>query len=216
MDIVAAYEQMGTYRGAAALCGTTHKTVKRVIERRLTGETFDAARRELPKNTDAVTTVIAEKVRATNGRISAKRLLPLARAAGYTGSARNFRPAVAEAKRDWRRRRRVYRLWQPTSVEHLVIDWTTEGGWQVFCAVLPWSRWRFVRLATDQKALPEVGTFVGTSGDIEMAIDSGMRVPVGLCEHTLDRACLVAAATGRSPLKEQVVQLQEGEQLSLV
>jgi len=34
----------------------------------------------------------------------------------------------------------------------LVIDWCTEGGWQVFCAVLPWSRWRFVRVARDQKA----------------------------------------------------------------
>jgi hypothetical protein len=31
MDIVAAYEQVGTFRGAAALCGTTHKTVKRVV-----------------------------------------------------------------------------------------------------------------------------------------------------------------------------------------
>ena len=66
MDIVAAYEQVGTYRGAAALCGTTHKTVKRVIERRRAGEGFDAPRRELPKNTDAVATVIAEKVRTTS------------------------------------------------------------------------------------------------------------------------------------------------------
>ncbi len=99
MDIVAAYEQVGTYRGAAALCGTTHKTVKRVIERRPAGEPFDAPRRHLAKNTDAVANVIAEKVRATDGRISAKRLLPMARAAGYTGSARNFRRAVAEVKR---------------------------------------------------------------------------------------------------------------------
>ena len=153
MDIVAAYEQVGTYRGAAALCGTTHKTVKRVIERRLAGAPFETPRRELPKNTDAVATVIAEKVRATDGRISAKRLLPLAEAAGYTGSARNFRRAVAEAKKSWRRRRRVYRPWQPTPGEHLVIDWATEGGWQIFCAVAPWSRWRFVRLARDQKAV---------------------------------------------------------------
>ncbi len=152
MDIVAAFEQVGTYRGAAALCATTHKTVKRVIERRRAGEPFDAPRREVPKNTDAVATMIADKVRATDGRISAKRLLPLARAAGYTGSARNFRRAVAEAKRTWRRRRRIYRPWQPTPGEHLVIDWTTEGGGQIFCAVLPWSRWRFVRLARDQKA----------------------------------------------------------------
>ncbi len=33
MNIVAAYELVGTYRGAADICGTTHKTVKRVIER---------------------------------------------------------------------------------------------------------------------------------------------------------------------------------------
>ena len=33
MDIVAAYQQVGTYRGAAVMCGTTHKTVKRIIER---------------------------------------------------------------------------------------------------------------------------------------------------------------------------------------
>ncbi len=111
-----------------------------------------APRRQLPKNTDAVVTVIAEKVQATDGRISAKRLLPVARAAGYTGSARNFRRAVAEAKKAWRRRRRIYRPWQPTPGEHLVIDWATEGGWQIFCAVAPWSRWRFVRLARDQKA----------------------------------------------------------------
>ena len=42
--------------------------------------------------------------------------------------------------------------WQPTPGEHLVIDWTIEAGWQIFCAVAPWRRWRFVRLATDQKA----------------------------------------------------------------
>ena len=53
----------------------------------------------------------------------------------------------------WRRQRRVFRPWQPLPGEHLVIDWTTEGGWQVFCAVLAWSRWRFVRVARDQKAV---------------------------------------------------------------
>ncbi len=153
MDIVAAFEQVGTYRGAAELCGTTHKTVKRVIERRAAGEPFEATRRPAkPKNTDCVTGVIADKVRATDGRITAKRLLPAARAAGYVGSARNFRRAVAQAKATWRRKRRIYRPWQPSPGEHLVIDWTTEGSWQVFCAVLAWSRYRFVRLARDQRA----------------------------------------------------------------
>jgi len=31
MDIIAAYREAGTYRGAAEIAGTTHKTVKRVI-----------------------------------------------------------------------------------------------------------------------------------------------------------------------------------------
>ena len=39
MDVIAAYQQVGTYRGAAEICGTTHKTVRRVIERAETGET---------------------------------------------------------------------------------------------------------------------------------------------------------------------------------
>jgi hypothetical protein len=33
MDIIAAYREAGTYRGAAEIAGTTHKTVKRVIAR---------------------------------------------------------------------------------------------------------------------------------------------------------------------------------------
>jgi transposase len=153
MDIVAAFEQVGTYRGAAALCGTTHKTVKRVVAANAGGEPPDRPRRLAgPKNTDCVGDVIVEKVRVTDGRISAKRLLPLAKAAGYTGSPRNFRRAVAEAKAAWRRQRRVFRPWVPTPGEHLVIDWCERDGWLVFCAVLAWSRWRFVRVACDQRA----------------------------------------------------------------
>ena len=153
MDIVTAYEEVGTYRGAAELCGTTHKTVKRVVEARHRGELdIERAPRTLVRNTDCVAQLVADAVRRTDGRISAKRLLPKARAAGYTGSARNFRRAVASAKSNWRRHRRTYRPWVAQPGEHLVIDWTTEGGWQVFCAVLPWSRWRFVRFARDQRA----------------------------------------------------------------
>jgi hypothetical protein len=32
MDVISAYAEVGSYRGAAAICGTTHKTVKRIIE----------------------------------------------------------------------------------------------------------------------------------------------------------------------------------------
>ena len=33
MNIISTYREVGSYRGAAELCGTTHKTVKRVVER---------------------------------------------------------------------------------------------------------------------------------------------------------------------------------------
>jgi hypothetical protein len=32
MDVIAAYQQVGSYRGAATICGTTHKTVRRIVE----------------------------------------------------------------------------------------------------------------------------------------------------------------------------------------
>src|ERR671927_12762 len=75
MEIVNAYELVGSYRGAAALCGTTAKTVKRVLERRAAGQ---VGRRPAPpreRNTAAVMELIRQKVRASDGRISAKRLL---------------------------------------------------------------------------------------------------------------------------------------------
>ena len=117
MDIIAAYREAGTYRGAAEIAGTTHKTVRRVIARHEAGG-----------------------------------------AAGYGGSDRNFRRLVAEQKALWRRdhhRGRRPAVWSPG--EHLVIDWGTLAGLHVFCAVLAWSRFRFVRFAADERA----GTTLG-------------------------------------------------------
>jgi transposase len=86
--------------------------------------------------------------------MSAKRMLPIARAAGYQGSARNFRRLVAEQKVLWRKQNRHQRrpaVWSPG--DYLVMDWAeVVPGLFVFCAVLAYSRWRFVRFAADQKA----------------------------------------------------------------
>src|SRR5579859_3714446 len=150
MEIVNAYELVGSYRGAAALCGTTAKTVKRVLERRAAGQ---VGRRPAParvRNTAGMVELIEQRVRASDGRISAKRLLPVARTAGYRGSARNFRRAVADAKVSWRKQRRTYRPWVPVPGQYLVVDWAEEAGRNVFCAVLAWSRVRFVRFGPDQ------------------------------------------------------------------
>ncbi|MDX6238662.1 MAG: hypothetical protein QOG10_3477, partial [Kribbellaceae bacterium] len=145
--------QLGSYRAAAELCGTTHKTVKRVVEKFEAGETAPP-RVERVHNYDAVAELVAERVKKSRGRMSAKRMLPIARAAGYDGSARNFRRLVADAKTLWRSEHHLGRrpaVWSPG--EYLVIDWAEAApGLFLFCAVLAFSRWRFVAFATDQKA----------------------------------------------------------------
>jgi hypothetical protein len=37
LDVITAYREVGSFRGAAAICGTTHKTVKRIVERHEAG-----------------------------------------------------------------------------------------------------------------------------------------------------------------------------------
>jgi transposase len=150
MDMNAAYRDVGSYRGAAELCGTTPKTVKRAVlaagEDR-PGEVLVA------HNYDMVRDIVVARVAKTNGRISAKRLLPAAVAAGYTGSARNLRRLVADAKAEWRvdhHRGRRPGVWAPGDM--LVIDWGEIGPLFVFCAVLAWSRWRFVFFADNLRA----------------------------------------------------------------
>ena len=104
MDIVTAYGLVGTYRGAAQICDTTHRTVSKVVREelaRMSGQPLPA-RKDRVSNTQVARDVVVEKVTASKGKISAKRLLPVARAAGYKGSDRNFRRLVAEVKRQFR------------------------------------------------------------------------------------------------------------------
>ena len=127
MDIISAYQQLGSYRAAADACGTTHRTVKKIVDK------FEADQAGIPPqpraerthNYDAVAEVVAERVEKSNARISAKRLLPMARASGYEGSGRNFRRLVSDAKHcgaatiirvDARRSGRRVSTWSSTGV----------------------------------------------------------------------------------------------------
>ena len=151
LDVITAYREVGTYRGAAEMCGVTPKTVKRTVETDMAG--VDRAVR--PRNYESVRELVAAKVETTHGKISAKRLLPEATAAGYGGSARNFRRLVAQEKTRYRQRRAIFSSRRPavwTPGEHLVIDWGVLNGLHVFCAVLAFSRVRFVRFAGDERA----------------------------------------------------------------
>ena len=80
MDVIAAYRDVGSYRGAAEICGTTHKTVRRIIEAHETGQRLAGQARG--RNFDQVRDLVVLRVEKTLGRISAKRLLPQAQAAG--------------------------------------------------------------------------------------------------------------------------------------
>jgi len=160
MDILAAYREVGSYRGAAEICGTTHKTVRRIVEAHEACSAGQGrpARKGRDRNYDSVRMLVTGRVAKSCGRISAKRLLPAARAAGYAGSARNFRRLVAEVKAAWRaghHRGRRPAVWTPGDT--LVIDWGSAGGLHVFCAVLAWSRVRFVRFAADEKSATTLG-----------------------------------------------------------
>ena len=157
MDVVDVYARLGSYRAAGEVCGVDPKTVKRKVAAHAAGLLDDqrAERAPVPKNTDQVRDGVLEQLRLSGGRGSAKRLLPAARAAGYVGSDRNFRRLVSGVKRQVRgeigRHQRRPAVWVPG--ETVVIDWgLLPSGLKVFCAVLAWSRVRFVRVARDETA----------------------------------------------------------------
>jgi transposase len=165
MDMHAAYREVGSYRAAAEICGTTPKTVRRSVE---AARRREAGIESVRHNYDAVAELVAESVARTKGRITAKRLLPVAAAAGYSGSARNFRRVVAESKSQWRsqnHRGRRPGVWAPGDI--VVFDWGEIGPLYVFCAVVAWSRVRFVSFADNlgadatMTALAECFEYIG-------------------------------------------------------
>ncbi len=103
--------------------------MKRIVTRWEAGELW-RPRVSPPRarNTDVVADLVARRVKETSRPDHSKALLPQGQAAGYTGSARNFRRAVARAKAAFRRGERTYRPWVPSPAEYLLIDWGTEGS----------------------------------------------------------------------------------------
>ncbi len=111
--------------------------------------------------TDPYLVLIRERVDRTEGRVKGKRLLKLLRAAGYGASLRTLQRALRVERRSWQQRqRRVYRPWVSAPGDFLIVDWgevgrvaTAAGERRLycFCAVLGWSRWRYVRFFTCQR-----------------------------------------------------------------
>jgi hypothetical protein len=93
MDMHAAYREVGSYRAAAEICGTTPKTVKRSVLAARAAENGEVP--VVAHNYDGVRDLVAERIERTKGRISAKRLLAVVRAAGYEGCRRTTTGVVS-------------------------------------------------------------------------------------------------------------------------
>jgi transposase len=162
MEILEAFDLVGSYRGAAELAGCDHHTVKHYVQRRDAGLAPDAG---LVRASiiDGFRPKIEELVKRSEGKIRADVVHERLVAMGFTGTDRTTRRAVAEAKRAYAvGRRRVYRPWIPEPGGWLQFDWgwgPTIVGRQtlLFCAWLAWSRFRVVIPVWDRT----LGTTIG-------------------------------------------------------
>lgn len=161
MEILEAFDAVGTLRGAAELCGCDHKTVAHYVAERDRGG-GDWQRRPRPRpRVDEFTDKIAEWVDRSRGKLRADKAHERLLALGYEGSERTTRRAVAEAKRRWRASHgRRTRPWITEPGLWMQWDYGTgpiiEGHeTSLFCAWLAWSRFRVVIPLID-RTLPSV------------------------------------------------------------
>jgi len=91
LDVITAYREVGTYRGAAEMCWLTHKTVERVLERDLAV----AQRVERRRNYESVRSLVAAKVEDTQGQDQR----PAAAASGQGRRLCRFGPQLSAAGR---------------------------------------------------------------------------------------------------------------------
>ncbi len=211
MEILAAYDLMGSYRDAAALVGCSHHTVARYVRARDPGglRTTPAQRDQL---IDPFREKIEEWVDASHRRVRADVAQRKLQAMGYAGSERTARRAIAEAKATYRAgHRRRFRPWLPEP--GLWFQWDYADGplvaghksW-LWCAWLAWSRFRVVlpvrdvfglrNLTTTSKRSSPTGGPTATSGpddnlrDDDLWIDIPDELPVQSARHAFIRSAI--------------------------
>jgi transposase len=160
VEILEAYDLLGSYRGAADAIGCDHHTVRRYVRLRAAGNP-PAERAVRSKPIDAFLPKIEELVERSSGKVRADVVHERLVAMGFDGGERTTRRAVAAAKVSYRAgHRRVFRPWTPEP--GLWLQWDYGHGpvirgrqTQLWCAWLSWSRFRVV-LPIFDKTLPTV------------------------------------------------------------
>ena len=190
MDIIAAYREVGTYRGAAVIAGTTHKTVKRVIARHEAGGGVAGAGCRGGITTTASRSWSPRGWRSQRGgsrRSGCCRRLGPRATRGRPATSAGWLPRRSRLWRGEHHRGRRPAVWSPG--EHLVIDWGALGGLHVFCAVLAWSRFRFVRFAARRAGGDDAGDAGGVLRGPGRGAGQGAGRPDGLPERRRGRQC---------------------------
>ena len=180
MEILEAFDLVGSLRGAAALAGCDHKTVAHCVELRDgAGGGLPSPRRPRPL-VDPYADKIAGWVERSRGRIRADRAHERLVAMGYQGSERTTRRAVAEAKRAYRQGHgRRTRPWLPEPGLWMRWDFADgplvagRGTW-LWCAWLAWSRDRVVLPLSDR-----------TLASVVLALDRSLRAFGGAPTYAL-------------------------------
>lgn len=180
MEILEAFDLVGSLRKAAELADCDHKTVAHYVQEREEGG-GDWRRKQRPRpRSGEHEAKIAELVERSKGKVRADRVHERLVAMGYRGSERTTRRAVARAKEAYGAGQlRVTRPWVPEP--GLWMQWDYGEGPEVdgrptslFCAWLAFSRFRVV-LPLSDRTLPSV----------VMALDRALRAFGGAPTYAL-------------------------------
>ena len=112
MEILAAFDLLGSARAAADFAGCSHHTVARLVAERDTADVPTPPREKRSMLIDEYLPKIEEWVEHSKGRVRADIAHDKLLALGFTGTERTTRRAVARVKRAYRLgHTRVHRPW---------------------------------------------------------------------------------------------------------
>ena len=158
MEILAAYDQTGSFRAAAELTGCSHHTVAKHVKTRDAGAPVPE-QQPRAKLTDAYRAKINELIIQTRGKVRADKIHETLVAMGFTGSERSTRRTVAELKAAYRQgNQRNHAPWVTQPGLWLQYDFgdgpVVDGVKTVlFVAWLAWSCFRVVIALPDRQWL---------------------------------------------------------------